>query len=58
MLLFELDEHALGAFAFPATSIVGMLGHLAFRAGWFDRQDTPEQQAVPEAMIAEAFVDQ
>src|SRR3546814_15610101 len=40
-LLFELSEHALDAVAVLVTAIVGMLWHLAVRAGRDDRQDAP-----------------
>jgi hypothetical protein len=47
--LLELAEHALDAVSVPVAAIVGVLGHLAVRAGWDDRQDAPDQQTFPEA---------
>src|SRR3546814_838853 len=55
-LLFELSEHALDAVAVLVTAIVGMLWHLAVRAGRDDRQDAPGQQAFPEAITIIALV--
>src|SRR3546814_10726581 len=54
--LFELSEHALDAVAVLVTAIVGMLWHLAARAGRDDRQDAPGQQAFPEAITIIALV--
>src|SRR3546814_6956769 len=54
--LFELSEHALDAVAVLVTAIVGMLWHLAVRAGRDDRQDAPGQQAFPEAITIIALV--
>jgi hypothetical protein len=48
--LLELAEHALDAVSVPVAAIVGVLGHLAVRAGWDDRQDAPDQQTFPEAV--------
>ena len=54
--MLEFAEHALDAVAVPIAAIVGMLGHLAVRAGRDDRQDAPDQQALPEAITIVAFV--
>lgn len=48
--MFEHAEHALDTVAVTVAEIVGMLWRLAVRAGWDDRQDTPDQQAFPEAV--------
>ena len=55
-MLFELAEHSLDAVAVPVASIVGMLWHLAVRAGRDDRQDAPDEQAVAEAISILALV--
>jgi hypothetical protein len=41
-LLLELTEHALDAAAVQVAAIVGMLWHLAVRAGRDERQGTPD----------------
>src|SRR3546814_4141762 len=55
-LLFELSEHALDAVAVLVTAIVGMLWHLAVRAGRDDREDAPGQPAFPDAITIIALV--
>lgn len=54
--MLELAEHALDAVAVTVAAIVRMLGHLAVRTGWDDRQDTPDKQAFPEAIPIKALV--
>lgn len=56
--MFEVTEHALDAVAVPVATIVGMLGHLAVRAGRDDRQDASDQQAFPEAVAIITLVRQ
>lgn len=54
--MLELTEHALDAVAVPVATIVGMLGHLAVRAGRDDRQYAPDQQALAEAVAIISLV--
>ena len=46
-LLLEPAENALDAVAVPVAAIAGMLGRLAVRAGWDDRQYAPGSARSP-----------